>query len=425
MNRPVPLNVFQHLMRRWDAVHPYNAAQAMHLSGTPDVGRLAAAWAEAVAETGLGAVAVARSRYRYTSLNGHAAKYPVAARSTGLAEYLSAEMNRPFDDPDEPPFRPFVLTGDGTYHLGLVYQHWLADSVSIRSLVGEWFARAFDPAAARRSPFVIGQTGYWNSVGPGRAGWSFAEGLLNLTRRHTRLRRARKVDSHALSDPATRFAVYPAAPGTIGRLRAVAADRGVKVNDLFLAALAEACHAHVPLQPRPNRRDLAVGSVVDLRPYAPPAVAESFGLLLGFTNVVCQPDELADFDRLVAAVAAQTRHQKARGVAPSSLMWMSAALIVGKLSKPKELYHFYRKELPLAGGLSNVDLTRTWLGRYHPDPVLDYVRVSPTGPMAPLAVTTTTLCDQLHVGLTHRTGLIDPALADAIAAAFLNRLARV
>ena len=292
MNRPVPINVFQHLMRRWDAVHPYNAAQAMRLRGTPDVGRLAAAWAQTLAAAGLGSVAVDRSTYRFAALNGHAAAYPVRVGSATLSDYVSAEINRPFHDPDEPPFRPFVLVGDGhSYHLGLVYQHWLADSVSIRMLVGDWFARAFDPPAARSSPLPLGRTGYWNSVGPGRGGWSFAEGLLNLTRRHTRLRRVKKIVSHALSDPTTRFAVYPAPPGTIDGLRRAAAARGVKVNDLFLAALAEACNAHVPLQPRPKRRDLAVGSVVDLRPYAPPAVAESFGLLLGFTNVVCQPDE--------------------------------------------------------------------------------------------------------------------------------------
>ena len=422
MTRSVPLNVFQHLMRRWDAVHPYNAAQAMLLRGTPDVGRLTECWQATLAGSGLGSVAVDRNRYTFEPLNGHAAAYTVRVVRGTLADHLSAEMNRPFDDPHEPPFRPFLIPGEGQYHIGVVYQHWLADSMSVRMLVGDWFARAFDPAAVRGGPLPMLGAGYWKTVGPGRAGWSVAGSLLNLTRRHTRLRRAQKVSSHGLSDPATRFATYAAPAGTIGRLREVAHGRGVKVNDLFLAALAEACHAHVPLQPRPRRRDVAVGSVVDLRPYAPAAAADAFGLLLGFTNVVCQPNELADFDRLVAAVAAQTRVQKATGVAPSSLMWMSAALIVGKLSRPSELYHFYRKELPLAGGISNVDLSRTWLARHHPGLILDYVRVSPTGPMAPLAVTTTTLCDQLQVGMTHRTALIDEERADAIAGAFLGRL---
>jgi hypothetical protein len=59
---------------------------------------------------------------------------------------------------------------------------------------------------------------------------------------------------------------------------------------------------------------------------------------------------------------------------------------------------------------------------YHPAPLLDYIRVSPTGPMAPLAITTTTLGQQFHLGMTHRTGLISPERAAAIIGAFLSRL---
>ena len=194
------------------------------------------------------------------------------------------------------------------------------------------------------------------------------------------------------------------------------------MNDIFLAALVEACAKFVPLQPRKRRTDIAVGSVVDLRPWCPENLSQAFGLFLGFTNVICEPTELENFDRLLNCVANQTRLQKATGVAPASLMWMTGAFYVGKLSKPDELYHFYRKELPLAGGISNVDLTRAWMARYHPRPLLDYIRVSPTGPMTPLAITTTTLGNHFHLGLTHRTGLISSDRAANIAKTFLTRL---
>ena len=42
--------------------------------------------------------------------------------------------------------------------------------------------------------------------------------------------------------------------------------------------------------------------------------------------------------------------------------------------------------------------------------------------MAPLAMTTTTVGDRFHLGLTHRTALIDPARAAAVAGAVLGRL---
>jgi hypothetical protein len=100
---------------------------------------------------------------------------------------------------------------------------------------------------------------------------------------------------------------------------------------------------------------------------------------------------------------------------------MSAAMAIGTLSRPDELYHFYRKELPLAGGISNVDLSKTWTANY-PTLLREYIRVSPTGPMTPLVVTTTTLGNKFHLGLTHRIGLIPPELAGRIGQSILARL---
>jgi hypothetical protein len=282
--------------------------------------------------------------------------------------------------------------------------------------------RVYDPSKASPQKLHVARHGYWNTIGPRHGGWSVAESLMDMTRRHVRLRRVQKIASSSLADYDTRFQLIDARPGLITQIRAAARRRNVKVNDIILAALAEACAEHVPLQPRRNRRDVAVGSVVDLRPFGPPGLSNTFGLFLGVSNVICQPAELRDFDRLLYAVARQTRHQKNTGVAQASLMWMGAAMVIGSLSKPNELYHFYRKELPLAGGSSNVDLSRTWVADYHPAPLLEYIRISPTGPMTPLAVTTTTLNDQFHLGITHRTGLIPIEKAAAIGKMCLERL---
>jgi hypothetical protein len=418
----VPLNIFQKLMRRWDRVHPYNAAQVMQLAGAPDIDAWESAWRSALADAGLGAVALRQNRYYYYSPNGQVIGPRVRLPDLALDEFLTIEINRPFDNEFEPPFRPFILREQNHFYAGLIYQHWLADSASVRMLMREWFVRVYDLASANSQPLPLAQHGYWDTIGPGRAGWGLAESILGITRRHIRLRKVQKLDSTALADHSTRFQLIRPNPGLIDRLKETARRRQVKVNDIFLAALMEACAEHVPLQPRKNRRDVAVGSVVDLRPYGPPDLANTFGLFLGFTNVICQPEDLRDFNRVLNAVAKQTQLQKTTGVAPASFIWMSAALVVGTLSKPGELYHFYRKELPLAGGISNVDLTRTWIAKYHPAPVLDYIRISPTGPMAPIALTTTTLGNQFHIGMTYRTGLISAERAIAITKTFVARL---
>jgi NRPS condensation-like uncharacterized protein len=416
-----PLNIFQKLMRKWEAVHPYNAAQVMKISGAPDRAALEPAWRAVLDTAGLGHLYVNDNRYGFELLNGSGGG-SVCFASEPVTQFISRELNRPFADPMEPPLRPFVIAEAEHFFAGVVYQHWVADSVSVRMLLRDWFVRVYDPAAARRAALRLPASGYWKSIGPGRNGSGLAESVLGLARRHVRLRRVQKVESTALADHRTEFDLFSAPPGLIGRLRTAAHRRGVKLNDVFLAALAEACSRHVPLQRRGRRTDLAVGSIVDLRPYCTENLSQTFGLYLGFTNVVCRPDDLRDFDRLLANVARQTRLQKKTGVAPASLMWMGAAMAIGQLSRPEELYHFYRKELPLAGGISNVDLSNGWMKAYHPSPLMEYVRVSPTGPMTPLVLTTTTLGEMFHVGLTHRAGLISKSVAAEIAGGFLARL---
>ena len=50
----VKLNAFQRIMRLWDQVHPYNAAQAFRLRGEPDFNRIDNAWRATLRAMGLG-----------------------------------------------------------------------------------------------------------------------------------------------------------------------------------------------------------------------------------------------------------------------------------------------------------------------------------------------------------------------------------
>ena len=166
------LNVFQRLVRQWDALHPYNAAQFMLLAGAADPARLEGAWRETLCDLGLGRLNSAPGRYRFESVNGDVEMYGVArvrSRQAGLEAHITSELNRRFA-PDEYPLRPFVIDGeDGSHHVGVVYHHWVADSASIRLLLREWFYRAYDPPRARRAPLRVGAEGYWRAFGPGCA----------------------------------------------------------------------------------------------------------------------------------------------------------------------------------------------------------------------------------------------------------------
>ena len=331
-------------------------------------------------------------------------------------EHITNTLEQPFAS-DEIPLRPFMRMDTERLTVGVVYRHWIADSSSIQQLMEAWFCRALG-RSTRPLTLQLPAGGLWRQVGPGPLGWSVPMEVLRVFRRHIRLRRATKIDGTALDDPRTQYRTVRTPEGLIEPLRRWAARRRVTLNDLFLAALLESCSRHVPRQVRPNRPDLAVGAIAALRRARS---HQSFGLSLGFLTAVARPGDLAEFDRLLQVVSRQTRRQKSDGLAGLSLLWSIAGAAAARIKPPSQMYHFYRKVFPLLGGVSNVDLTRTWAANY-PDLLLNYQRVSPAGPMVPLVVTTTTLGSRFNIGLTHRTGLIPPQLAEQIGHMFVDRL---
>ncbi len=65
-----PINIFQKLMRKWDAVHPYNAAQAMKLIGEPDHDALQTSWQAALKATGLVSLVINEKDYTFNPTPG-------------------------------------------------------------------------------------------------------------------------------------------------------------------------------------------------------------------------------------------------------------------------------------------------------------------------------------------------------------------
>ncbi|HMB94464.1 MAG TPA: hypothetical protein VKK61_00335 [Tepidisphaeraceae bacterium] len=397
------LNIFQRLTRQWDRIHPYNAAQAMQLVGSADHEKLATTWKATLADVGLTA----------------GENNPIL-RSDSLQNLMSAELNYPFDEGS--PFRPFVIDDSQSHFIGVVYHHWIADSFSIRMLLREWFLRIYDLSFDKRLRFRVKNPGYWKLFGPAESSWNLGGAILDLSRWSARFRRARRIDPNGFREFRTHFTLHHAPRGLINSISVSARRRGFTVNDVFLAAMAQACDAIVPAKRTPRRPDLALGTIVDLRSRAKQPLHDAFGFYLGFTSVFCRPDELSDWDRLLEKIHHQNVMQKNSAAAEASMVRMSAGLIAGMMFDKPRLMEFYRKRLALAGGISNVNLNHDWPAKYFPSPLLDYVRISPCGPMMPVVFTPTTLGDQLNIGLTCRESVVDLKNASALAAIFLDRL---
>jgi len=414
------INVFQRLARQWDQLHPYNAAQVLKLAGPPPVSRLQMAWHDALDEMGLGRVHVEGTSLRYECLNGEMSHYGarLLPASTTFEGYISEQLNRRFEIPSEPPFRPFILPQNGCYYAGIIYHHWVADSISIRNVLREWFVRVYDPAAARHCPIKLADGGYRRFFGINRGPAAMGQGLLTAARWASTLRSVQRIEIRNGIDLSVHFAMRAMPDGWIDQIHQTAHQRHVTLNDLFMAAIALVCDKHVPMKRRPRRQSVAVGSIVDLRPYSQGELADAFGLFLGFTNVVCRPVELRDPDRLVQSIAHQSTLQKQRGVPQASAMRMLAGVTLGRLVKPEKLVQFYQKHLPMAGGISNVNLNRSWATQYYPGPLLDYIRVSPTGPMMPVVFATTTLGKTFHIAMTYRPSIVSGERIDPMAETF-------
>ena len=419
-----PLNIFQRVMRIWEEAHPYNAAQILEIAGAADVGKIGEAWNETLWASGLGIARVSGSRFCYERPMPQ--EIAVVDAAVGLEGHITGELNRPFGggggrkDATTMPFRPFVLPGEKSHYLGVIYQHWVADSISMRMLLREWFCRLHDPQRVTGRPLHVPHGGFWRYFGPGRGGWNLVEGAVSLLHSTTEFSRARQIDEES-GGQEVECTLHRLPDGIVDGLLQVARGRKATLNDVFLAAMARACDEH-GAAPRKSPRDLALGAIVDLRAMSSENLENTFSLFLGFTSVVIRAELLRDRDRLLAFIAAQNAHHKEARSAQAGMLRMAAGYTQGRFLTPQKLANFYRNYMPLSGGISNVNMNRSWPAAYHPSPLLDYIRVAPTGPMVPIVIGLTTMGRRLCFVLTRRVSLVDAASGEKLAQAFIDEL---
>jgi hypothetical protein len=402
-------------------VHPYNAAQATKIRGKPSARDVGNAWRDAIAALQLTPQKL-NHQFSRSEENGADCSPPVTLQQPviSLSEHLSAELNRPFsDEPGKWPFRPFLLSDREDSWIGLIYRHCVADSVAIRLVLREWIWRLARNPNHRASPVSQTHDNYWKLFAAHDGKLRLGQTLSSFVRGHHRLRSAQKPATSGAADCLARVVLGHAPDGLIQDLRERCRARGVRTSDVMLAALLETARRHVPLQSRPNRQNVAVGCIVNLRPYADRNLANTFGLYLGFTSVVGSSRDFSSRNSLLEAVRRQTALQRRDGIALACTMWVHAGLALGRFMPRRRLYHFYRKSMPLAAGLSSVRLgDEDAFG----SEVLDYVRVAPTGPIAPAVLSTTEMNGRLSLALTYRPAVLGEDSARAIINDFVEVL---
>jgi hypothetical protein len=404
----VKLNAFQRIMRLWDRVHPYNAIQAFRVQGEPQIDRIQDAWRGTLRDMQLGRVVARGEEYSHTALDDHDRRgnLVLAQPGTSFDQFITSEMNFVFDQNDDCPFRAFVVREDGSHIVGVTYHHWVADSASVRWMLREWYLRIRNPLYILSRPATIASEGMWKLFGPDACGWHLDEALWGLLRYRTRFCRTRRI-----SLPMTRCDVavsHHVLPDGVGpRILSLARSSGLKFNDILVAAVSQAVHEFGVSPCTRDRDELAIGTVVDLRSMAGKKMPDTFGMFLGFTTTMLRRADLRDWDRLVRTIGSQNAWQKASKAPQTSVLRMAVGLAEAKLVSPRRWAELYRDRMPVAAGVSNVNMNRDWAAAYHPAEIADYFRVSPTGPMIPLLVTPTTLGEKMNFLITRQTSLVN------------------
>ena len=403
-------------MRRWAALGPYNAGHVMRVTGAVDLERWRAAITAVLREAGF----------------EKCDEFSIAPSSHDLEVTIASELNTPFAAGDC-PLRAFVISNeDDSHFLGVIFDHWFADSYSMRLLMEQFFVSYQRPDSERGTSPIRFATGRAIEVlDESKNVFGGIAALLACVRSYLRHRRAHRVKLSNPLDFRADFLLTDFPEGVIDRVRVIARNCGATVNDVFLAATAQVLGARTAEARSLSKRNrLGLATAVDLRPLAGEALDGAFGFFLSYFTIVLERPEEIPLPTLAAEIARETgaiksRTEPIRFVLGLRIMRMIWDIFRGARRKAQ----LFPKALPLIGGISNVNLTGSWMDQKDlagsGPRVIDYVRISPVGPLLPLVFTLSTIGDRLSLGVTYRTTAFSRDEAEQIAKDFTAILTKI
>ncbi len=417
-------------MRRWRELAPYNAGQIMTLSGAPDFVRLASVAQKVVSQTGLG-TPVFSDRDAFVHFDS-GAPTEVASAQGSLEAVVTAEMNRPFG-PKDLPVRFYVLPDHGKFYFGVTYDHWVSDSRAIRNLMQRIYAAYC--GLPDLEPLLLPQQNFDALFGHHQQLRAPLARLRASVINYIRHRRAFRIN---LSEPlnfTSKTRILALEPGLIKKIHAHAKSRGASVNDAFLAALGRGMGQYTAAARKIRRNKLfhgqrnrvALGTIADIRELSATPLENIFGLYLSSYSTVLKAPEKESSDTVLARITRSTHKLKENHGVMKSYLGLQTTLFWWDFYKhAKDKARLFQKNVPVVAGISNVNMTRHWVDMPSaPEKgpqVLDYLRISPTGPLLPLVFTLTTIDQRLSLCVTYRTTALNDEQAQKIIDGFIQEL---
>ena len=254
-------------------------------------------------------------------------------------------------------------------------------------------------------------------------------------------------------DFTSRFVLRELPVGTIERLYRFAKARGASVNDVFIATIGQTMGAYTAEHRlgRPgrlchfSRRQIGIGTIVDIREAASQPLDQVFNLYLSSYTVLLDSPEKQTVDEVTRGVAEETRRiKKSSATVKSFWAFVMARFWYDIYDSQRFRATLLHKTVPLVAGISNVNMTGSWAdekpaaksvgvngsngqsgGNVESPRVLDYLRISPAGPLIPLVFTLTTIGGRLSLCVTYRTQAFHEERLKQVVDDFVKRLEEV
>ena len=402
------LSAFQRVMYSWSELHPYNATHTYHLAGPIDGPRLHEAVSATYQELGIGVIELAEDGRSFHWEPGTAEEIPVIAGERdwqgALSRHITQELNRPFARPRCQPLRFSALDAcDGSSCLTMSYDHWVADSYATRLILRHVLGRYLRLDLPENDHPLNLYPGTYREMFPHRLGVRHLAGAaLRAWGQWRRDRVSAQPAYSCVTQMAINYEFHRTEPGTAARLHEFAQSLGATVHDVFLAALARSLARVLPRRNRHGGQpEIALGTIVNTRPYAVEDLGESLGAYLSNFVVRCQSEESVGLAELVERIASFTGPIKRRGGYFDAIVLMRIASALWPWVRQSTRPHFMRRAMPMTGGISNVRLKDDWTENAG-DQILGYSRGVSTGPMLPLVLSPTTVGEEMNLGISYR-----------------------
>ncbi len=432
---PGRLNIFQRAMLQWNELQPYNAVHVVRFALPLEMDRLRRVIEGSLAQRGIGHLTLDRRRgtYQYRPNGGPieiraADEIGAGAGETACVAQLEHELNTPFRI-DKPlcPVRFFVMPERDAFSLGAAYFHPMADAESMILLLRGIVASYAGAGEAHSTP------PFDCHPAPHDRWWQYRPGLLMrklaaFPSEFRTMRQAVRLRLRDADDLRNRVRLTRVGSGTLEALVVTAKGWGVTVHDLLLALLLQALAPLAPLAPRrramARRRNIAVGSIVNVRGECGIDRERTFGLFLGSFVVSHAVPEGVDLRTVATDLCAQTGRIKRRKLYLATPLELAVAGRVFNLCSTRRQKQFYHKFHPLAGGISNMSLDTYWQSANTARPA-DYFRAVSTGLVTPLVLSATTYNRGMTFALSYRSGVFTPAGMDEFQGRFDAELKRL